>query len=281
VPDDSEAIHGIAETLKQLRRDAGFSTYQLARRLGFSQTKASRLENGTVTPDPRDVQAWCTATGASAQITADLIAAAEPLVNPSRSYRQAHSQGVASRQDQIAAIIARCSRYRSFALAEVPGMLQTSLYATEILTMADTSGKRDIGLAVERRMRRQELLYDPAVLCEFEFVIAEWAFGYQAGPAEVMQGQAARIIDVMARPNVQLNVVPNGTKLTTVALSGFVMYTVPDEGTWVLVEHLTGEVEIHAAEDVAVYEDTFEQMKAAAVTGTHATAILRAAANLT
>jgi transcriptional regulator with XRE-family HTH domain len=276
VPDDPEAIAEIARILKQLRLDARLSTYQLGVRLGFSQTKVSRMENGTVTPDPRDVQAWCNATSAPAATTADLLAAAEPLVNPARSYRQAHSQGVASRQDQIAAVIARCSRYRAFGLAEVPGLLQTSLYATQILTMADTSGQRDIGEAVERRMRRQELLYDQAH--EFEFIIAEWALAYQAGSAEVMRGQAAKIIDVMAWPNVQLMVVPNGTRLSTVALSGFVMYTVPEE-TWVLVEHLTGEVEIHAIEDVAVYEDTFDQLRAAAVTGNHAAAILRAAAS--
>jgi len=264
----------LGRSLRQLRTAAGLSTYQLGERLGWSQAKASRTERGQVTADPADVAAWCAATGAAEDEAAALVTAAEALANPSRTYRQAHARGIAERQDQIAAVIAASSRYRTYALAEVPGLLQTPLYATQILTMADTSGRGDIAAGVARRMNRQALLYDPAR--SFQFVIAQWALDYQAGPPDVMAGQAQKIIDMMSLPNVSVSVIPHGTSLPTVGLSGFVIYD-PPGGPWVLVEHLTGEVEIHALGDVAVYEDTFAQLGDVAVTGEAAAAVIRAA----
>ena len=91
-----------------------------------------------------------------------------------------------------------------------------------------------------------------------------------------MLGQAAKIIDTMALPNVSIAVIPSGTDPGTVALSGFVIYD-PPSGPWVLVEHLTGEDEIHAAEHVAVYEAAFARLRDAAVTGETAEAVIRAA----
>jgi transcriptional regulator with XRE-family HTH domain len=264
----------LARSLRELRNRSGLSTYELAERLGWSQSKLSRTERGEVTADPADVAALCSATGAPQELAASLVTAAESLANQTRSYRQAHSRGLARRQQEIGEVIASSSRYRAFGLAEVPGLLQTPLYAARILELADVSGRGGIPEAVAARMNRQALLYDPAR--SFEFVIAEWALAYQAGPPDVMHGQAAKIIDTMALPNVSLSVIPNGTNPGTVALSGFVIYE-PPAGPWVLVEHLTGEDEIRAIEHVKIYETTFARLREAAVTGEAAQAVIRAA----
>lgn len=270
---DADRI-SLGQSLRELREGSGLSTYQLAARLGWSQAKVSRTERGEVTADPADVQAWCSAAGAPEDVAASLVTAAEALVNTSRSYRQAHSRGLARRQRDIGEVIASSSRYRAYGLAEVPGMLQTPLYAARILELADTSGRGGIPEAVAARMNRQALLYDPAR--SFEFVIAEWALGYRAGAPDVMLGQAAKILDTMALPNVSIAVIPSGTDPGTVALSGFVIYD-PPSGPWVLAELLTGESEIHAAAEVAVYEAAFARLRDAAVTGGEAGAVIRAA----
>ncbi len=207
-------------------------------------------------------------------MTARLVSDAETIATRARSYRQVHGRGVARRQQEIGDVIASSSTYRAFGLAEVPGLLQTPLYASRILEIADVSGRGGIPEAVAARMNRQALLYSPER--RFEFVIAEWALAYQAGPPDVMHGQAAKIIDVMALPNVSLTVIPNGTDPGAVALSGFVIYY-PSAGPWVLIEHLTGETQIHAREEIAVYEQTFARLREAGVTGEAAEAVIRSA----
>lgn len=271
-PDAGRA--SLARALRELRQGSGLSTYELAERLGWSQSNVSRMERGTIPADPADVAAWCSATGAPQELAASLVSDAEAVANQTRSYRQVHSRGIAPRQVEIGEIIASSSRYRAFGLAEVPGLLQTPLYATRILELADVSGRGVEYEAVAARMNRQALLYSPER--SFEFVIAEWALGYHAGPPDVMRGQAAKIIDVMELPNVSVSVIPNGTDPGAVALSGFVIYY-PSAGPWVLVEQLTGETQIHARAEVAVYEQTFARLREAAVTGEAAEAVIRAA----
>jgi transcriptional regulator with XRE-family HTH domain len=263
----------LAHALRDLRQQAGLSTYELAQRLGWSQSVVSRTERGVTAAGPADVREWCSATGAPEAQSDSLISAAEALATQTRSYRQAHSRGLARRQQDIGEVIASSSRYRAFGLAEVPGLLQTPLYAAKILEIADVSGQRDIREAVAARMNRQALLYDPAR--SFEFVIAEWAFEYRAGPPDVMRGQAAKIIDAMTLPNVFVGIVPRNADPGVIAITGFVIYEPPD-GPWVLVEHLTGETDVRAREDVAVYEQTFAGLREAAVTGKAAESVMRA-----
>src|SRR5688572_16411052 len=50
--------------LQRLRTQAGLSGRTLARRLGLSQSKISRIELGTSLPTTNDVAAWAEAVGA-------------------------------------------------------------------------------------------------------------------------------------------------------------------------------------------------------------------------
>jgi transcriptional regulator with XRE-family HTH domain len=270
-PADRRAL---GRALADLRNAAGLSTYQLAERLGWSQSAVSRVENARVLADPADVRRWAEAAGAPPDVAEQLVSDAEDLGTLTRSYRRAHAGGMAKRQVDITEAIASGKLYRAYGLAEVPGMLQTSRYATHILELADIAGTGGIPQAVARRMDRQDLLYDSSR--SFQFVLAEWALNYRAGDDDLMAGQAAKIIEIATRPNVSVTVIPSGTHPGADALSGFVIYD-PPGGRWVLVELLTGETEIRVASEVAFYETTFDQLKDAGVTGDEAAAVIRRA----
>ncbi|MBV8540852.1 MAG: helix-turn-helix domain-containing protein [Pseudonocardiales bacterium] len=67
----------MAEALRNLRVDTGLSTTQLARQLGWSQSKVSKTERGATFPQRSDVEAWAAATNASADLAAELIELAD------------------------------------------------------------------------------------------------------------------------------------------------------------------------------------------------------------
>lgn len=262
---------GLASALRNLRARAGFSTYELAMRLGWSQSKVSKMERGQTAADPDDVAAWARATSADADATAGLVAQAT-AANQMRSWRTVHGQGLASRQREIAEINAAMMRHREFAPAVVPGLLQTPLYAIRVLELADVSGRGKVPEAVAERMNRQAILYDPAR--SFEFVLTEGALRYRAGPREVMYGQAEKIISVMPLPNVTVAVIPFTTAPSTLFVSGFVIYDIPDSPV-VLVEILSRELQLRTAWDLRLYQEAFARLLDSAVTGQAAETLIR------
>jgi transcriptional regulator with XRE-family HTH domain len=263
---------GIAAALRTLRARAGFSTYELAARLGWSQSKVSKMERGETAADPGDVAAWAGAAGADADTAAGLVTQAEAAAGQMRSWQAVHGQGLASRQREIAGINAAMTRHREFAPDVVPGLLQTPLYAIRVLELADVSGRGKVPEAVAERMNRQAILYDPAR--PLEFVLTEGALRYRAGPREVMHGQAEKIISVMPLPNVTVSVIPFTATPSALFVSGFVIYDIPGDPV-VLVEILSRELQLRAAWDLRLYEEAFTKLRDSAVTGQEAEALIR------
>jgi transcriptional regulator with XRE-family HTH domain len=263
---------GLAAALRNLRARAGFSTYELAARLGWSQSKVSKMERGETAADPGDVAAWAGAADADADAAAGLVAQAEAAAGQMRSWQAVHGQGLASRQREIAGINAAMTRHREFAPDVVPGLLQTSLYAIRVLELADVSGRGKVSEAVAERMNRQAILYDPAR--SLEFVLTEGALRYRAGPREVMHGQAEKIISVMPLPNVTVSVIPFTATPSALFVSGFVIYDIPGDPV-VLAGILSRELQLRAAWDLRLYEEAFAKLRDSAVAGQEAEALIR------
>jgi transcriptional regulator with XRE-family HTH domain len=264
----------LAGALRELRASAKLSTYELAARLGWSQSKVSKMERGQTAADPDDVAAWARAAGASDAVTADLVADAEMAVNQMRSWRAVHGGGLASRQREIAKMNTAVTRHREFAPDVAPGLLQTPAYAARVLELADVTGQGGVPEAVAERVNRQAILYDPAK--SFDFVLTEGALRYRAGDAVVMRAQAEKIIGVMSLPNVSVAVIPFAAAPAALFVSGFTIYDIPGDSV-VLVEILSRELQLRTAWDLRLYEETFARLRESAVTGAEGEALIRGA----
>jgi transcriptional regulator with XRE-family HTH domain len=271
---DLDKTPPLAESLRELRTAAGLSTYQLAERLGWAQTKVSRIERGTTTPIPSEVAAWAEATGADQATAAELTGRAVAAETRTRSWRAVHGKGLAARQREMARIRESMTGFREYANACVPGLLQTPPYAAHILELADVSGQGGVPEAVAQRMNNQAIIYDPSRT--FEYVITEAALRYRAGPPEVMRAQGEKILSAMSLPNMTISVLPVGASPAVLVQSGFVIYRIPDN-TLILVELLTTETQIRTVGDVRLYERAFDLLKESSVTGRKAERLIREA----
>lgn len=260
--------------LRELR--AGTNGRDLATRLGWTQSKVSKLETGRQTATAADLAAWARATG-HPEATAELQARLQGLESRSRSWRRHLSAGHRPVQDALTAEYERSTRFRSWQSSMVVGMLQTADYARCLFeAYADLyQSVRDIEDAVRARVRRQEILYRPGRV--FDIVMWEAALHAQVCPPEVLAGQLDRLAGVVGMDTVRLGIVPLGAPVRIPPGPGFWLY----DDRLAIVEDWHAELWLDDAESVAVYERVWSQLHESAVSGSAARRLIaRARAGL-
>lgn len=264
--------------LRQLRAREGVSGVTLAARLGWVQSKISRIETGRQLPSEEDTRAWAVATGAS-------TAATDELIEQLRALRAAHiawRRGAAdSRQSgtqrSMMDLAAEATLIRNFEVGVMPGLLQTADYArARLAENIEFHGAPadDLEDALLLRIQRQQVLYDSTK--RFQFVITESALRMVLCPIEVMRGQLDRLGALIGMCNVGLGIIPTDTRLPVAPLHGFVIFD-----DTVTVETWAEEQMLQTAADAARFARIFEHLHAVARHGDDAREIIhRALAHL-
>jgi len=269
----SPAQRRLAAALKQLRARSGMSAAELGRVLGWTQTRVSRAENGSRRVSLAEATRWTDATSAPPDLRTEVVALAEDAARDVRSWWSVHAVGMVGRQHEVAALEASATIVRNCQLM-IPGLLQTADYARQAMARANVSDQDDLTVAVAARMRRQDILYDPAR--QFEYVLPESALRLRfSGDQSLMRAQADRLLSLDTLPNVSIAVLPFSAPAPTLPLA-FVIYEIPGEPL-ALVETLTSEVLTGDEREVAEYREAFARLRAASVTGDDAHSLIRSA----
>jgi transcriptional regulator with XRE-family HTH domain len=263
---DREKAQRLAGELRRLRDLSGLSGRELARRMGTSQSKVSRIESGTTIPSQPEVTAWASAIGASAEVHDSLVALAEAAFAEVQSWRDALRRRPHA-QDEIRALESRARMLSTFQPSLVPGMLQTAEYARRVFSfLPATLAVADIPAAVAGRLNRQLALYETDR--KFSFLITEGALRWRPGPPELMVAQLDRIASVSTLDNVSVGVIPLGAQAVTMLTHTFVIYDGWDEqDTLVEVDTIHAQLLVKRPGDVALYRQRWERLAQMAVVG--------------
>jgi transcriptional regulator with XRE-family HTH domain len=241
---------------------------ELARRLGMSQSKVSKIETGALMPSVTDVEAWADACSAAADVRGALLDRVDALQTETRSWRSVHRPSFRRRQDEIRKIEDRARAIRLFQPSVVPGLLQTAEYARHILQLADMSGSGDVRDAVAARIARQASLYDQAK--QFTFVITEGALRWQLCPPDVLLAQLHHISSLSTLSNVRIGIIPWSAP---VAARQTTMFCLFDEEL-VYIETMTAELTMRDRRDIEFYLAAFSRLAEAATFDDAARALL-------
>lgn len=272
----------LGSRLRGLRALRFRSGSELARTLGWQQTKVSKLERGVQLPTAAELELWVQETGAGVDALAELTNLLAAARLEYRSWGDAWQTpgGIAARQDEIAELDAQATRIWEYQPAMVPGLIQTPAYAREVLTVA--GGPRVLGAEsdqIEERIaaqvRRQQVLYTPGK--QIQMVMGEGALRTRFGERATMIGQLDRLISFAALASVEIGVLRFDTPSPLLPLAGFAI----NDGQVVWVETLTGEQRLDDSEEVAAYAAAFEAALRAAARGDDAVDLIRAAADAT
>lgn len=248
--------------LRRLREAAGLSGDQVARELGWSQPKVSRIEMGRTSFTIRDVAALLALYGVREDdVRAELLAATAGDIGESAWIVRAGAYP--RRQASMAALESVTKKIRQYHAALVPGLLQTREYAWHI---AKACGATDPDAIADGRMRRQEMLSRRSGP-RYEVVLDARALLLRPGPIEVLRDQALALAERATRPRIDVRVIPIGALVTAFSTVGFAVYEFrsAESPSVAWVESLAGDTYFAAPQDIALYNSTFDGMQGLAL----------------
>lgn len=266
----------IAARLRNLMLDAGLKGHELAARCGWSEAKTSRILHAKTPASDEDIRTWCRACDAPAE-AADLVDANRVAGSAYQQWRHKHRTGMRRAQKESAPLMERAKLMRVYASNVIPGMLQTTAYATAVMkTITDFQGTPDdVAEAVAARVARSRVIYEGDH--RFALLIEEAVLQYRIADDVTMAAQLDFLLTAMSLPRVSISVVPLSVRRTRIwPLEAFYMYD--DER--VHVELLAAFVAVTAPGEVAAYSRAFTELAAASVQGDQARALIRNARDL-
>ncbi len=264
-----EARLALGKRLRELRQQAELSGRQLAESLSWPPSKISKLENGQQTPSDEDIKSWTRATN-SPDETAGLLASLHTLEVQHEEWQRVLRAGIRPRQTEVEKLNQKTRHFRVFEATVIPGLLQTSEYARARFAESIRMFKlpNDVNVAVEGRMKSQDIFYRPGK--KFHFVLTEAALRFRMCTPEVMLGQLDRLVSLSALPNVRLGVIGFETQYTASPWHGFWIYD--DER--VFVETFSAGLNLAQPQEVELYGAIFSELAAVASYGRAARMII-------
>jgi|SRR5215475_15546578 len=265
--------------LRAVREQTGLSGVRWARRLGWPQSKISRIETGTqrrVTSD--EINTWCDAAGVDEETRAALHAQLGVVNEEYVTWRTQLRHGAyAGKQEDIAALEA-AHRVRCYEVSVVPGLCQIPDYARALLRRFAEFQQlgiddEELAAAVDARLRRQEILYQAD---RAHILVHQHGLTWPVVPADIIAAQLDRLSTLVGLSTARIGVVPATAVPPAVPVHGFWLY----DDKIATVEILSAELMIRSPRELDLYQRAFEDLAAQARYGDEARAIITAASSM-
>ncbi|MGW4892468.1 helix-turn-helix domain-containing protein [Kitasatospora sp. NPDC004240] len=265
--------------LGKLRTARGMAAKDVAAALGWSASKLSRIESGSVPLQDRD------ASKLLAHYGVDDPAQVKQFINLTRQSRQQgwwHAYGDALPEwfRAYIGLEADATKIETFQCELVPGLLQTEDYARAVIRATNPEEPaEDIDRRVALRMERQQIL-DRSQPPRFWAIIGEAVMKRVVGSPSVMRSQLdhiARMAD--ERPNITIQVLPFSAGAHGAMGSSFSILSFSDiPGRVAYSEVTTSSIYTDRPLEIARHEDTFRRLTASSVQPERSVSWLREAA---
>ncbi|MFM9371066.1 helix-turn-helix domain-containing protein [Streptomyces sp. Da 82-17] len=257
----------LGSELRALRDRAGLTSGQAALRVGWHQSKVSRIETGRSAAKPADVRLLLDAYEvADAQLRALLEAlagGAEGERGARQQWWHAYKGLLPPAYRDFISLEAQACRLRTLETSVVPGLLQTPEYARAV-TRASLDGLPDdqVDTLVEIRLARQEVLRgDPPL--QLSAVLDEAVLRRPVGGYGVMARQLRHLVETARRlPHVRLQVLPFAAGAHIGLTGPFVIFSFPNIADLdvVVLDHLVSSLYLERKEDLQAYSEAFDSL---------------------
>jgi transcriptional regulator with XRE-family HTH domain len=265
----------MAEALRDLRVAAGLSTTELARRLGWSQSKVSKTERGVTLPQPADVTAWAAATSAPPELTAELTDVADRATIELTERRRILAPGHRRVHEELRHLEQAASVVRVFQSNIIAGLAQTRPYVEAMFKVGRATPPEYLDEAVAARLARQATLTDQTK--RFELVMGEAALHHRIIRPSAMCVQLEHLVELSQQPNIYLGVIRFDADERVHQYHGYTIIGDPDldDEAIVWVTTVTRTLRIRGEAEIREYIEHFNALRAAATEGEPLRAFLR------
>lgn len=264
-------LRHIGRVLKDLRSREGMLQSTSKHRFDRSPSSLSQLENGRQSIRPRDLKYILDEYGVpDGPYKSGLLELArqEREIREKGGWWDAYADVISPAGRDYASLEHYAALMRSFDTHFIPGPLQTQEYAWSIMcsSMSDSVLDRADRLLAFRMERRQQLLFRPHAV-HYHAVIDEAALRRMRGGSGVMAAQLGSLLEDSQKENITLQVMPfscaegPGISNTCYLLD----IGAPVILRIVLMDSLTGRWALDSANEVARYQEAFDQVTRAAL----------------
>ncbi|GAA1071884.1 helix-turn-helix transcriptional regulator [Nocardiopsis composta] len=253
----------LSAQLRRYREAKGMTTGQVAKELGWQQTKVSRIETGS--------KKSVTTTDLDALL--DFYGEKDPRLRSElqECARQAKQRGWWWRYQHVLSgalpdFEAEASRIRTYECQVVPGLLQTADYAEAIFRANRVRTDDEIRARVTARLKRQEILnrVDPP---RYWVILDEAAIRRIVGSPETMLVQLRHLTHMAARHNIDIQVLPFEEGAHTATTGSFVIMDFPDsrDASLAYMDTPTSSLYLEEDHDLAEFDSMFGGAQGAAL----------------
>lgn len=238
--------------LRRIREAAGISGSSVARDLGWSQSKISRVETGRFGASVSEVAELLAYYGVAEEVRAELLGSVARSSGLEGAW-VVSAGGAPRRQAAVEAVETRVKRLRQYQTSWIPGLLQTAAYATAICQAAGLKAES----VVPARLERQQLLAHRRG-ARYEAILDESTLrrSPRATPAEMAE-QMTHLLELVDAGYAELRVLEVGGVLPTFAAGSFVLYEFKTGSPVVLCESQTADLYLSAERDITAYQQLF------------------------
>ncbi|MCX4478560.1 helix-turn-helix transcriptional regulator [Streptomyces cellulosae] len=259
----------LATRLRELREASGLTLTEVSEQIEINQGSLSRIETGERGTTPVLVRALLdcyavTDTELRDDIL-DLVRADKEQQKP--WWRKYSTVLTPTRYDGYLALEAGAVALANYQPLLVPGLLQTEDYARAVIAqMRPDLGADQVDALVKVRMERQESRLSGERPAELRAVLDEGVLHRVIGSPGVMRQQFERLAQVGEQPNVTIQLLPFALGAHPGLYGPFVILTFPQPtAPLVWLENPNNSVYLESQSDVQNYTDTFDQLRASAL----------------
>ncbi|MFG2783769.1 helix-turn-helix domain-containing protein [Streptomyces prunicolor] len=254
--------------LRTLRAEAGLTSGEAARLVGWHQSKVSRIETGASGVKPPDVRLLLDAYQVGDPQLRDmlLVLAGSDDGGGRHHWWHAYRGVLPPAYRDFISLESQASTIRTLETSVVPGLLQTPEYARAVTRAAvgglDNDGPERLDALVQVRLARQDILRaDPPL--DLSVVLDEAVLRREVGGPGVMARQLDRLLEAAHLPQVRLQVLPFAAGAHIGITGPFVIFSFPSTSDLdvVVLDHLTSSLYLERKEDLEAYSEAFNTLQ--------------------
>lgn len=268
----------LAAELRRLREQAGMTGKDVVQRLGWTESKLSRIETrriGISTPDLRRLlDVYDVPDQAYREQLIDMARYATM-----RGWWQSYGDVIPSEYANLIGLEEEAVTVRWYEQEIVPGLLQTPDYARAVIRAsrsADDEAQIDRRVAV--RMERQQILRRSSPTPpELKVIVNEAVLRRRVGDSSVMRDQIRSLSTERDRANVTVQVLPFSAGEHPAMVGPFTLldFADPDDLGVVSIEQLTSSLALEHPRELQAYRAAWEAIQARALSPHDSRALMR------
>jgi transcriptional regulator with XRE-family HTH domain len=249
-PNPSVRSRQVSLLLRTLREDLGLSGAEVAKALGMSPSKISRIETGSRGLRVEDVAALLGHYKVPEQKRSQILDQVRKAEE--RGWWESQGLGLPELWQALINFESRATRIQNFEALVVPGLLQTDEYTEAIIASINkTLSKVELTNLVASRRARQAVLGRREL--QFLAIIDESALRRPIAESGAMRRQLRHLVDSGERVNVTIRVVPLQAGPHSGLRGSFATMDFEDEPSLAYFENQSTSMFLDEKEDLAAY----------------------------